>query len=119
MGADRSWYETCLARRQMDPNSDLERATEALRRVIDPEVGINVVDLGLVYGVEVDESRVVVTMTMTSPACPLGDMIQSQAERAIELALPGRSVEIELVWHPPWTRDRMSSAAKQMLGFGD
>ncbi|MBK7583079.1 MAG: metal-sulfur cluster assembly factor [Myxococcales bacterium] len=103
----------------VEPGSDAEKVRDALREVIDPEVGINVVDLGLVYGLMLDESRAIVTMTMTTPACPLGDLIQSQAAEAVEAVLPGRAVEVRLVWQPPWTRHRMSLAARRMLGFDE
>ncbi len=91
---------------------------EAMRDVVDPELGINVVDLGLVYGVEVAEGRVRVELTMTSPACPLGEQIVSDAEERIR-ALPGvGAVQVELVWEPTWTPERMSPAAKAQLGWG-
>ena len=103
----------------VEPGSEAEKAREALREVIDPEVGINIVDLGLVYGILLEPSAVVVTLTMTTPACPLGDLIESQATHALEAALPGRAVEIRLVWQPPWRIERMSPAARRMLGFGE
>lgn len=103
----------------VEPGSDAEKAREALREVIDPEVGINIVDLGLVYGILLDQTGVVVTLTMTTPACPLGDLIESQATHAVEAALPDRSVGIRLVWQPPWRIERMSPAARRMLGFGE
>lgn len=101
------------------PGSPAESAREALRGVLDPELGINIIDLGLVYGLQIDDQRVRVAMTMTTPACPLGDLIRSRAQAALEPVFPGREIEIDLVWQPPWTTDRMSPAAKQMLGLGD
>ena len=91
---------------------------EALRTVDDPEVGISIIDLGLVYRIEIAHHRVNVELTMTSPACPLGDLITENARRAIESAVPdGVDVDVELVWDPPWTPDRMSETARQTLGW--
>ena len=95
-----------------------EAVWDALRTVNDPEVGMNVVDLGLVYGVEVDGADVSVRLTMTSPACPLGDVIVENAAAVIRAAAPGvRKVDIALVWDPPWTPDRMSEAARAKFGW--
>jgi metal-sulfur cluster biosynthetic enzyme len=89
----------------------------ALRDVVDPEVGINVVDLGLVYGVEVEDSEVRVRMTMTSPACPLGAHLAEEAAGRIRARVPGvGSVRVELVWDPPWHPGRMSEGARRALG---
>lgn len=94
-----------------------KRAVEALRGVIDPEVGIDVVSLGLVYGVDVDGDRVAVSMTMTTPACPLGEHIALDAERRL-CALDGiRAAVVRLVWDPPWTPERMSPEARASLGW--
>lgn len=90
----------------------------ALRTVIDPEVGMNVVDLGLIYGVMLEAGRVVVEMTMTTPACPMGEMIVDDARRAIVAVLPtGMTVEVRLVWEPAWTADRMSDEARRHFGW--
>ncbi len=95
-----------------------EQVWEALRAVIDPELGINIVDLGLVYSVEVQEGQVHVAMTMTTPACPLHAYITSSSEAAIWQTVPGvRSVDIQLVWNPLWNPLMMTSAAKQTLGW--
>ena len=95
-----------------------EQVGEALGLVLDPELGIDVVALGLVYSVEVRGGAVRVAMTMTSPACPLGESLATEAEAAIRQAVPGvTSVAVELVWEPPWTQERMSEAAKLELGM--
>jgi len=95
-----------------------EAVRGALRRVIDPEVGINVVDLGLVYDVRVEDGNVGVAMTMTTPACPLGEILTEQAEAAIRQQVPGAgSVTVDLVWEPPWRPAMMSDAAKAQLGW--
>ena len=91
---------------------------EALRRVLDPELGINVVDLGLVYAVEVQDGRVRVAMTMTSPACPLGESLTAEAEAAIRRSVPRvTAVTVDLVWEPPWRPDMMSEATRKQLGW--
>lgn len=94
-----------------------EQILEALKQVIDPELGINIVDLGLVYSVEIKDGQVQVAMTMTTPACPLHTYLTSMAEAAIWQRVPEvKSVEIILVWDPPWHPAMMSEAAKQQLG---
>jgi metal-sulfur cluster biosynthetic enzyme len=91
---------------------------EALRSVDDPEVGMSIVDLGLVYRIDVAPGRVHVEMTMTSPSCPLGDLMSENARRAVGAVVPaGVEVDIELVWEPPWTPDRMSEEARQIFGW--
>lgn len=90
----------------------------ALREVIDPEVGVNVIDLGLVYGLEVDGEDVRVQLTMTSPACPLGAHLRAEAEAAIRRRYPAAAtVTITLVWDPPWSPERMSEEGKRALGW--
>jgi metal-sulfur cluster biosynthetic enzyme len=101
-----------------DLNEDLVR--DALRQVMDPEAGMNVVDLGLVYGISIGERSVHVQMTMTSAACPMADMIVDDAYGAIEGALPrGQEieVEVELVWEPPWTPEMMTDLARDRFGW--
>src|SRR3990167_4437258 len=95
-----------------------EQVREALRDVLDPELGINVVDLGLVYAVDVQDGQVRVTMTMTSPACPLGESLTAEAEAAIRRSVPGvTAVTVELVWDPPWQPAMMSEATRTKLGW--
>lgn len=91
---------------------------EALRKVDDPEVGINIVDLGLIYRVDVNGDKVAIEMTMTSPACPMGDMILDDMEAALDRILPPTAfLDILLVWTPPWEPSMMSPAAKARLGW--
>jgi metal-sulfur cluster biosynthetic enzyme len=95
-----------------------EAVREALRSVDDPEVGMSIVDLGLVYRVDVKRERVHVEMTMTSPACPMGDLISDNARRAVRAVVSeGVDVDIELVWEPAWTPDLMSESARQTFGW--
>jgi metal-sulfur cluster biosynthetic enzyme len=92
---------------------------EALRLVIDPELGINIVDLGLVYAIEIDGARVRVVMTMTTPACPLSDYVKDLIDSALRQSVPEvEDVEIDLVWEPPWDADMMSDEARQQLDGG-
>lgn len=87
---------------------------EALRDVIDPELGINVVDLGLVYGVTVDQNNVAtVDMTLTSAACPLSDVIEEQAVQALEGIVAGQN--INWVWMPPWGPERITDEGRDQL----
>lgn len=89
----------------------------ALKQVIDPEVGINIVDLGLIYDVQVSGDKVLITMTMTTPACPLGPHLVDEATAAVEQRAGAASAEIRLVWQPAWTPMMMSLEAKQQLGW--
>jgi len=98
------------------PDDDAVR--EALRQVEDPEAGMNIVDLGLVYGIEVSAGRVDVEMTMTTAACPMADMIVDQARDAIAAIVPeGTAIDVRLVWDPPWTPDRMTGIAREHFGW--
>jgi metal-sulfur cluster biosynthetic enzyme len=91
---------------------------EALRQVEDPELGMDIVDLGLVYDVEVEGAKAKVTYSLTSMGCPAGPLIAQDIDRTA-LEVPGvEEVELELIFDPPWTPDRMSEDAKFILGFG-
>ncbi len=91
---------------------------EALRTVTDPEVGENLVDLGLVYRVTCSAERVEIDLTMTSPACPMAGSIAGEAEQAVRGACPeAREVRVEIVFEPPWTPERMSEAARKRFGW--
>lgn len=90
----------------------------ALASVEDPEAGMNVLDLGLVYGVKVEPGRVRVEMTMTSPACPVAPYLVDEATEAIRALAPaGTDVHVGLVWDPPWTPQRMSAEAQSRFGW--
>lgn len=98
------------------PDEDAVR--EALRSVVDPEAGMNIVELGLVYGVDVSEAGVHVQMTMTSAACPMAEMIVDDVHAALQSVVPSSvPVEVELVWDPPWTPERMSDFAREHFGW--
>ena len=91
---------------------------DALGRVVDPEAGVNIVDLGLVYGIELTPTAVRVQMTMTSAACPMAEMIVDNVYAELASVLPeGVVADVELVWDPPWTPDRMSEVARTLFGW--
>lgn len=95
-----------------------EKVREVLRTVIDPELGINIVDLGLIYGIELDEhSNVHVIMTLTTPGCPLHDSIQIGVNNAVSGIDGIGEVNVNLVWFPPWSPDKMSEKARKQLMF--
>ena len=89
---------------------------DALRAVIDPELGINVVDLGLIYGVDLEDGSVTVRYTLTTAGCGLGPLIESGITEVLT-ALPVDDVRAELVFEPPWSPDMMSAETKAMLGI--
>ncbi|TRM11900.1 DUF59 domain-containing protein [Lentibacillus cibarius] len=90
----------------------------ALFEVIDPELGINIMDLGLVYGIAVDvEDNVNIIMTLTTPGCPMHDSIKAGVERRISQIDGIGDINIDLVWEPAWTPAKMSERAQEMLGF--
>ena len=90
----------------------------ALREVEDPELGMDIVELGLLYDVAIDDSRVTVTHSLTSMGCPAGAMIQEGISEAVQRVPGVDAVEVELTWDPPWTPELMSEDAKFILGFG-
>lgn len=95
-----------------------DQVRSALRWVIDPELGINVVDLGLIYDVVVQGDQVRVDMTMTTPACPLNAYLSSSADSIIRNLVPEiQSVDVNLVWDPPWNPTMMTAQARELLGW--
>jgi metal-sulfur cluster biosynthetic enzyme len=95
-----------------------DEVVEALRQVEDPELGMDIVDLGLLYDVEVHGPRVKVTHSLTSMGCPVGPMIQEDIHRVTSEIEGVEDVDVELTWDPPWSPDRMSDDAKFILGIG-
>ena len=91
---------------------------EALHGVEDPELGMDIVELGLLYDVEIEDSKVHVTHSLTSMGCPAGPMIQEGIYEAVQRVPGVEAVEVELTWDPPWTPELMSEDAKFILGFG-
>ena len=91
---------------------------EALRGVEDPELGMDIVELGLLYDVEVEGPKVKVIHTLTSMGCPVGPMIQENIDQIARSMPEVEDVEVELTWDPPWSPEKMSDDAKFILGFG-
>ena len=94
-----------------------EAVRKALRAVKDPELNLNIVDLGLVYDVEIEETAVVVRMTLTSPGCPAGPEIMTDAEQVVRGMEGVTDVQIELVWEPYWTPERIDPRVRAFLGL--
>ena len=100
------------------PQDLLPTLVDALERVVDPEVAMNIVDVGLVYGVVVKDNRIDLNVTMTSAACPVTDVIVEDIETQLDRALPpDMLIHVELVWEPPWTPERMSEKARGFMGW--
>jgi metal-sulfur cluster biosynthetic enzyme len=89
----------------------------ALRQVKDPELDLNIIDLGLVYGVEIADGDVRVEMTLTSPGCPAGPMITNDAYRVLRALEGVKDVSIDIVWEPYWTPERIEPKVRAMMGF--
>ena len=91
---------------------------DALKRVVDPELALSIVDVGLVYGVTVSGDKVHVLLTMTSAACPVTDLIIEDVERELDRVVPaGRQIQVELTWQPAWSAEHMSEDAKCFMGW--
>ncbi|HEY3208158.1 MAG TPA: metal-sulfur cluster assembly factor [Gaiellaceae bacterium] len=95
-----------------------EEVFEALRAVEDPELGMDIVELGLLYDVEVEGPKVRVIHTLTSMGCPVGPMIQENVDQIVRAMPDVEDVDVELTWDPPWSPEKMSDDAKFILGFG-
>jgi metal-sulfur cluster biosynthetic enzyme len=99
------------------PQIDPEAVTEALSNVIDPELGLDFVELGLVYGVEIDGGTVEITFTLTTPACPIGPQVSEQMQEFVGEVEGVQDVIPTMVFSPPWSPDKMSEDAKFALGY--
>lgn len=102
-----------------EPNPTLteEVVQDALRKVKDPEAGINIVDLGLVYDVAIDHGKVDIKMTLTSPGCPAGPQIMGDTDEAVRALEGVNDVRVELVWEPYWTPERINPKVRAYFGF--
>jgi metal-sulfur cluster biosynthetic enzyme len=94
-----------------------EGVMDALSNVIDPELGLDFVELGLIYGVEIDDGAVRVTFTLTTPGCPIGPQVTEQIDEFVGELEGVKTVESEMVFTPPWSPEKMSEDAKFALGF--
>jgi metal-sulfur cluster biosynthetic enzyme len=101
----------------MSETPELEEIEDALTNVIDPELGLDFVELGLIYGIEVDGTHVHVTFTLTTPACPIGPQVTEQIEEFVSEVDGVETVESTMIFTPPWTPDKMSEDAKFALGY--
>ncbi|MCH8143141.1 MAG: metal-sulfur cluster assembly factor [Gemmatimonadetes bacterium] len=95
---------------------DADAVRKALRQVKDPEIGINIIDLGLVYNVEVEDGEVHIKMTLTSPGCPVGPQIMGDADQAARMLDGVTGVEVELVWEPFWTPEKIDPKVRAFMG---
>jgi metal-sulfur cluster biosynthetic enzyme len=103
---------------QSTPLPDADILRNALTQVIDPEVGMNIVDLGLVYDIRIAAERIEVDITMTTPACPMSSMIADQVREVISAGVSaGAEVTVNLVWDPPWEASMMSDHAREHFGW--
>lgn len=96
-----------------------EQVIEAIRTVYDPEIHVNIYDLGLIYGIDVDNASVTIKMTLTSAFCPAAETLPKEVEEAVKEVSGVKEVTIEIVWEPAWTKDMMSDEAKLELGIYD
>lgn len=101
----------------MEAADTVEQVRDALRGVTDPELGINIVDLGLIYDISVDDGTARVTMTLTSPGCPAGAAIMGGAQQAAESVEGVEGADVNLVWKPFWTPERIDPKVRAALGF--
>jgi len=88
---------------------------ESLKTVIDPEIGINIVDLGLIYNIFITDEEIIIDMTLTTPGCPMHGSIIDWVKRILELSFPEKKTFVNLVWDPIWTPERMSEDARKQL----
>ncbi|MBX7159666.1 MAG: metal-sulfur cluster assembly factor [Acidimicrobiia bacterium] len=101
----------------VDAEATKATVLEALDNVWDPELGLDIVNLGLVYDIKVADRSVVIDMTLTTPGCPVSETLPREAEAAASAALPDFDVSVEVVWDPPWTPERLTPEGLQRLGF--
>ena len=94
-----------------------EDVMKVLRQCYDPEIGINIVDLGLIYDVKVDRDKVHIKMTLTTPGCPMHSLMTQDVHNKIKSIKGVKDVNIELVWEPPWSPERMSKEVRKKLGL--
>lgn len=112
------WIEKSKDRPLEDPQAVRARILDALREIFDPEIPVNIYDLGLIYRVEVDEAGYAeVDMTLTTPGCPVAQTFPGQVEQKVSEVDGVAAAKVDLVWDPPWTQDNMSDEVKLELGL--
>ena len=98
-------------------NVSKDRILAVLKKVYDPEIPFSIVDLGLIYEIKVDDGNIYIKMTLTTPGCPLWKLIVQQVKDAVKSIEGVENIEVDLVWDPPWTLDRMSPELKEEFGI--
>lgn len=101
----------------VDNSSLEERIISAIRTVYDPEIPVNVYDLGLIYLIKINDSDVLINMTLTAPACPVAEILPAQVAEVVKSVEGVKSVNVEMVWQPAWSQENMSDEAKLTLGL--
>lgn len=101
----------------MGTNVTIAQVREQLKQVFDPELGVNIVDLGLIYEIGLTDDQVHIRMTLTTPGCPMHDTIVGGVHRALEEMSGSVKVHVDVVWEPRWTPEKMSEAAKEQLDY--
>ena len=96
--------------------ADRNKILEKLEEIIDPELGVDIVNLGLVYSIEIDESNITILMTMTTPSCPMHTYLTQQTAESVRRLYPWMYINVKLIWDPPWNPEMMSDKAKKMFG---
>ncbi len=94
-----------------------ETVLENLKQIIDPEIGINIVDMGLIYGVDINDETIGITMTLTSPGCPAGGQLVNGTQHVTQQLEGVDEVNVDVVWNPPWTPEMMTDDARDELGI--
>lgn len=101
-----------------DPRfADKNKALQALYEVIDPELYVNVVDLGLIYNIDFSANKILVEMTLSTPHCPMGESIVNGVKNVLERDFPGMEADVNLVWEPVWSMEKISEEGKKQLGL--
>jgi len=118
MSTLKDWADKVKSEETVDMEALEKRIIEALRQIYDPEIPVNIYDLGLIYKVDIDDKGVVaVEMTLTSPGCPVAQTFPGEVENAVRSVEGVSAASVELVWDPPWCPDKLSEAAKLELGL--
>lgn len=94
-----------------------EKVLEVLKNVVDPEIGVNIVDMGFIYGLDIKGKKIHIRMTLTNPSCPMHSMFVHEVESALKASFDNFEVDVEVVFDPPWTPERMSKDARKRLGI--
>jgi len=94
-----------------------DKILELLKKIIDPEIGLDIVSLGLIYNIDIKKDSITITMTLTTPGCPMHSSITDWVKNTLSQAEPGKKINVILVWEPRWTPEMMTNEAKEKLGM--